>query len=209
MQDIIASLDDLTAHYQTPPDPRSILKEIDALDANYAAMVAASPFCVLATNGPGGLDCSPRGDAPGFVRVADSKTLMLPDRRGNNRLDSLKNIIADPRVGLLFLIPGVGETLRVNGRATLSIAPDLLDSFAMQGKRPTSVIVVAVETVYFQCSRAIVRADLWGGSHVGANPVPTGGTILRDIAARKTPEQPFDGETYDKGLKERVKASLY
>lgn len=205
----ITTLDQLASHYPATPDPRSILKELDHVDANYAAMIAASPFCVLATNGEGGLDCSPRGDEPGFVRVADRNTLMLPDRRGNNRLDSLKNIIADPRVGLLFLIPGIGETLRVNGRARLNVEPDLLASFAMQGKLPASVIVIAVEAVYFQCSRAIVRADLWSAPKTDKASVPTGGKILRDITAARTPDDIFDGETYDKGLPERVKATLY
>jgi uncharacterized protein len=205
----ITTLDQLAAHYPAAPDPRSLIKEMDHIDANYAAMIAASPFCVLATNGVEGLDCSPRGDAPGFVRVADRNTLMLPDRRGNNRLDSLKNIIGDPRVGLLFLIPGIGETLRVNGRATLSVEPELLASFAMQGKLPASVIVIDVDAVYFQCSRAIVRADLWTTPTTDRASVPTGGKILRDITAARTPDDVFDGETYDKALPERVKATLY
>jgi uncharacterized protein len=205
----ITTLDQLAGHYPNPVAPASILKELDHIDANYAAMIAASPFCVLATNGEGGLDCSPRGDAPGFVRVADANTLMLPDRRGNNRLDSLKNIIADPRVGLLFLIPGIGETLRVNGRAVLSVEPDLLASFAMQGKLPASVIVITVETVYFQCSRAIVRADLWAAPKTEEASVPKAGQILRDITAAKTPDSVFDGDSYDKALPERVKATLY
>lgn len=209
MNTTITSLDDLAAHYPNPVAPASILKELDHIDANYAAMIAASPFCVLATNGLGGLDCSPRGDAPGFVRVADQNTLMLPDRRGNNRLDSLKNIIADPRVGLLFLIPGIGETLRVNGRATLSVEPALLASFAIQGKLPASVIVIQVDAVYFQCSRAIVRADLWSAPKTDKTAVPKAGQILRDITTNKTPDDVFDGETYDKGLAERVKATLY
>lgn len=205
----ITTLDQLASHYPATPDPRSIIKELDHIDANYGAMIAASPFCVLATNGEGGLDCSPRGDQPGFVRVADRHTLMLPDRRGNNRLDSLKNIIGDPRVGLLFLIPGIGETLRVNGRASLSVAPELLASFTMQGKLPASVIVIQVEAVYFQCSRAIVRADLWSAPKTDKASVPKAGQILRDITAVKTPDSVFDGETYDKGLAERVKATLY
>lgn len=207
--DTITTLDELSAHYPAAPAPASLIKELDHVDANYAAMIAASPFCVLATSGPGGLDCSPRGDAPGFVRVTDARTLMLPDRRGNNRLDTLKNIIADPRVGLLFLIPGIGETLRVNGRATLSVAPDLLASFAVQGKAPASVIVIAVESVYFQCSRAVVRADLWAGPRAEIAALPKAGQILHDITAARTPANVFDGEAYDKALPERLKATLY
>ncbi len=118
--------------------PSSLAKEIDHVDTHYAALVAASPFCAIASAGPGGLDVSPRGDGPGSVAVADSKTLLLPDRRGNNRADTLKNIVADPRVALLFLIPGVGEALRVNGTARISIDPDLCRRFAMDGKHARS-----------------------------------------------------------------------
>src|ERR1051326_3713997 len=122
--------------------PGAIAKEIDYIHPHYRAMIEASPFMVLGTCGPEGLDVSPRGDPPGFVHVADEKTLLIPDRRGNNRADSLRNIIRDPRVALLFLIPGVGETLRGNGRALLSTEPELLDSFAMEGNRPRCVIVI-------------------------------------------------------------------
>src|SRR5512147_1284576 len=120
-----------------------------------------SPFAALATSGPEGLDCSPRGDLPGFVRIHDEKTLAMPDRRGNNRIDSLRNIVRDPRVALLFLIPGSGTTFRVNGRAVVSTDPELLASFAVEDHAPRSVIVVTVETAYFQCARAIVRSELW------------------------------------------------
>src|SRR5262249_13352741 len=115
-------------------------KEIDYLHPHYQKLIAASPFFVLATGGPGGMDASPRGDAPGFVEVQDEKTLLIPDRRGNNRVDSLRNIIADPRVALLFLIPGIGETLRVNGRAEIRTDPALLERFSVDGKPPRSVI---------------------------------------------------------------------
>ncbi|MFA6967051.1 pyridoxamine 5'-phosphate oxidase family protein [Bosea sp. (in: a-proteobacteria)] len=206
----ITSLDALSALYPNPIVPASIAKEIDHVDANYAALIAASPFFVLATNGPGGLDCSPRGDLPGFVTVADTKTLLIPDRRGNNRLDSLKNILFDPRIGMLFLIPGYGETLRVNGVAVLSDDPELCGRFTMAGKRPACVIVVTVESVYFQCSRAIVRAGLWNPqTHVAKGAVPSAGTILRDITARDATVETFDGEAYDRALPERVKATLY
>ncbi|KPH75096.1 pyridoxamine 5'-phosphate oxidase family protein [Bosea vaviloviae] len=206
----ITSLDALTALYPNPIVPASIAKEIDHVDANYAALIAASPFFVLATNGPGGLDCSPRGDQPGFVTVADAKTLLIPDRRGNNRLDSLKNILFDPRIGMLFLVPGYGETLRVNGVAVLSDDPELCARFEMAGKLPACVTVVTVESVYFQCSRAVVRAGLWNPqTHVAKGAVPSAGTILRDITARDAAVETFDGEAYDKALPERVKATLY
>jgi PPOX class probable FMN-dependent enzyme len=183
----------------------SILKEIDHVDANYAAWIAASPFCVLGTVGPEGLDCSPRGDAPGFVRLLDDKTLLIPDRRGNNRIDSLRNIVADPRVALLFFIPGQGETLRVNGRCRLSADPELCAEFAMQGKPPKLVLVVSVETVFFQCSRALVRSRLWdAAAHVLPGTVPTPGKILADISSQR-----IDGAEYDRELPGRVKTTLY
>jgi PPOX class probable FMN-dependent enzyme len=206
----ITSPDELAALYPNPIAPASVIKEIDHIDENYAALIAASPFLVLATNGPDGLDCSPRGDQPGFVTVSDAKTLLIPDRRGNNRLDSLKNILFDNRIGMLFMIPGYGETLRVNGTATLSTDPELCARFETAGKLPACVIVVAVESVYFQCSRAVVRADLWNPSaQIGRRTLPSAGTILRDIAARHATAAAFDGEAYDKALPERVKATLY
>jgi PPOX class probable FMN-dependent enzyme len=206
----ITSPEQLMALYPNPVAPASIHKEIDHVDANYAALIAASPFFVLATNGPDGLDCSPRGDQPGFVTVRDTKTLLIPDRKGNNRLDSLKNILFDPRIGMLFLVPGYGETLRVNGVASLSSDPELCAGFEMAGKLPACVIVVTVESVYFQCSRAVVRAELWNAErHVDRSSVPSAGTILRDITARNAAVETFDGEAYDKALPERVRATLY
>lgn len=206
----ITSPEELAALYPNPIAPASVIKEIDHVDANYGALIAASPFFVLATNGPDGLDCSPRGDLPGFVAVSNAKTLLIPDRRGNNRLDSLKNILFDNRIGMLFLIPGYGETLRVNGTATLSTDPELCARFDMAGKLPACVIVVAVQSVYFQCSRAVVRADLWNpAAQVDRRSLPSAGTILRDIAARHATAEAFDGEAYDKALPERVRATLY
>src|SRR5580700_3369976 len=133
----ISTVEELEAIYGLPAET-SIVKQVDRVTPHYRAFIDASPFAVLATGGPEGLDCSPRGDVSGFVRVHDSKTLMMPDRRGNNRVDSLRNIVRDPRVALLFLIPGVGNTLRVNGRARLAVDPDLLGSFVMDGKAPRS-----------------------------------------------------------------------
>ena len=206
----ITSLDQLAALYTNPVAPASLIKEIDHVDANYGALIAASPFFVLATNGPDGLDCSPRGDLPGFVTVSDAKTLLIPDRRGNNRLDSLKNILFDNRIGMLFLVPGYGETLRVNGTATLSSDPELCARFDMAGKLPACVMVVTVESVYFQCSRAVVRADLWNPeARVAKGNLPSAGTILREITARAPAVETFDGEAYDKALPARVKATLY
>lgn len=206
----IASLDDLARAYPNPSAPASVFKEIDHVDENYAALIAASPFFVLATVGPEGLDCSPRGDLPGFVTVRDAKTLLIPDRKGNNRLDSLGNILFDDRIGMLFLIPGYGETLRVNGRADLSCDPGLCACFEMAGKLPASVMIVHVDAVYFQCSRAVVRAELWNPERqVDKRKLPSPGTILRDITARNAAVETFDGKAYDEALPARVKATLY
>jgi PPOX class probable FMN-dependent enzyme len=161
---------------------------------------------VLATAGPEGLDASPRGDPPGsFVQVLDDRTLLIPDRRGNNRVDSLRNIIRDPRVALLFLIPGVGETLRVNGRASVSVAPDLLGRFPFRGTLPRSVIVVAADSVYFQCPKALVRSELWNpAKQIDRKALPSTGTILADITTGRV-----GGEAYDREYPERLRTTLY
>src|ERR1700754_4816452 len=174
----IEDLATLAALYGEPGEA-SIRKKVDHLHPHYRAIVEAAPFAVLATAGPEGLDASPRGDAPGFVVVEDEHTLLLPDRRGNNRVDSLRNVIRDPRVALLFLVPGMGETLRVNGCAHISIEPELLARFEVDGKLPRSVLVIRVETVYFQCSRAVVRSGLWEAPrHVPRERLPSPGAIL-------------------------------
>ncbi len=187
------------------PSGASVEKEIDYLHPHYRRLIAASPFFVLATSGPDGVDASPRGDAPGFVVVEDEKTLLIPDRRGNNRIDSLRNIIANPHVALLFLIPGIGETLRVNGRAEISTDPALLERFRVEGSPPRSVIVIRVDTVFFQCARAIFRSKLWDpAQHIERGSLPSLGAILADITRGR-----FDGKEYDKGLYDRLKGSLY
>ena len=187
------------------PSGAAVEKEIDYIHPHYRTLIAASPFVVLATSGPEGLDTSPRGDPPGFVIVEDEKTLLIPDRRGNNRVDSLRNIVTNPHVALLFLIPGVGETLRVNGRAIISTAPALLDRFSVGGKLPRSVIVVRVDTVFFQCSRAVFRAKLWDAArHIDRGSLPSLGTMLADISQSR-----INAANYDSGLYERLKAALY
>jgi PPOX class probable FMN-dependent enzyme len=187
------------------PAGAAVEKEVSYIHPHYRRLIEASPFVVLATCGPEGLDASPRGDPAGFIAVQDEKTLLIPDRRGNNRADSLRNIIGNPHVALLFLIPGVGETLRVNGRALISTEPSLLERFAMDGKLPRSVIVVNVDTVFFQCSRAIWRSKLWDASHhVDRASLPSTGTIVADISGSRV-----EKESYDAGLYERLKASLY
>jgi PPOX class probable FMN-dependent enzyme len=185
--------------------PAALTKEVDYLHPHYRAMIAASPFVVLATSGPDGLDASPRGDPAGFIAIKDDRTLLIPDRRGNNRVDTLRNLITDPRIALLFLIPGVGETLRVNGRAEISIDPALLARFPMQGKLPRSVIVVHVDTVYFQCPKALVRSELWNPArHIERKSLPSTGTILADISRGAV-----GGEQYDREYPERLKATIY
>jgi len=201
---VITSVDQLEALYGMPGET-STAKEIDHISPHYRRYIEASPFVALATGGPEGLDCSPRGDARGFVRIHDDKTVMMPDRRGNNRVDSLRNIVRDPRVGLLFLIPGSGNTLRLNGRAHLSTDPALLDSFVMEGKPPRSVIVIAVERVYFQCARAILRADLWNPARqVAPDALPSAGDILAALSSGRV-----GGAAYDAEWPGRAKASMW
>lgn len=187
------------------PSAAATRKVAPVVTAHYAAFITASPFVALATQGPDGLDCSPRGDVAGFVRIHDERTLMMPDRRGNNRVDSLRNIVLDNRVGLLFLIPGSGTTLRVNGTAVVCIEPALLDSFRMDGKAPRSVVVVTVDAVYFQCSRAIIRANLWDPAHhEAAESLPTPGTILAHLTNGEV-----GGLPYDQAWPERALQSMW
>ena len=201
---IIATVEQLEAIYGKPVEA-STVKEVDWITPHYRAYIETAPFAVLATGGPEGLDCSPRGDLAGFARVHDEKTLMLPDRRGNNRVDSLRNIVRDPRVALLFMIPGVGNTLRVNGRARLSIDPDLLASFAVDGKAPRCVMVMTVDAVYFQCARALVRSELWNPArHVDPKSLPSAGQILAALSANRV-----GGEAYDRAWPERAKQTLW
>jgi len=200
----ITTLEQLKAIYGEPVG-NSLVKELDHLSDHYRAFIEASPFVVLATAGPEGLDCTPRGDPPGFVRVEGRHTLMIPDRRGNNRVDSLRNLVTDPRISLLFLIPGVGETLRVNGRAVISTDPDLCRSFAMADKLPRSVIVVTAERVYFQCPKALVRSRLWDPSrHLDRKSLPSTGQILAAIRPGE-----IDAEAVDRAYPERLKQTIY
>jgi PPOX class probable FMN-dependent enzyme len=201
---IIATTEQLEAIYGQIGDA-SIVKVADRVTPPYRVLIEKSPFAALATSGPEGLDCSPRGDLPGFVRIHDEKTLMMPDRRGNNRVDSLRNIVRDPRIALLFLIPGSGSTLRVNGSARVSADPDLLKSFKMEGKAPRTVIVMTVDEIYFQCARAIVRSDLWNpDKRVDPRSLPTPGQILASMSENKV-----GGESYDREWPERAKNSMW
>lgn len=204
MPDILTTVAELEAFYGQPGET-STVKEVARITPHYRAYIEASPYAALATSGPEGLDCSPRGDKPGFVRIHDDKTLMLPDRRGNNRIDSLRNIVRDPRVALLFMIPGVGNTLRVNGRAHLSVEPALLASFAVEDKAPRSVMVMTVEAVYFQCARALVRSELWNPArHVDPRSLPSAGQILAALSQERV-----GGETYDREWAGRAAKTMW
>lgn len=185
--------------------PASLRKESSHITPHYQALIEASPFAVLATSGPDGLDASPRGDAPGFIRVEDRHTLLLPERRGNNRIDSLRNLLHDPRAALLFLIPGLGETLRVNGRARISVRPDLLERFAVDGKPPKCVLHIDVDAVFFQCARATLRAQLWQPqSWRDISALPSAGQMLAALT-----DNEIDGGKYDADLPARQRATLY
>lgn len=201
----VRTMEELEALYQPAPVPASIVKEVGWITPHYRALIEASPFAVLATSGPEGLDCSPRGDRPGFVRVADPHTLVMPDRRGKNRIDSLRNIVRDPAVALLFLIPGSGTTIRVNGRARISIEPDLLTSLAVEGQPPRTAVVIAVEAAYFQCARAIVRSRLWDPARfVDPATLPTPGDMLAALSSGEV-----GGADYDRAWPNRAAATLW
>ena len=200
----IRTLDELEALYSAPV-PTSITKEIDHLTDLHRAYIEASPFVLVATSGLDGIDCSPRGDPPGFVRVVDEQTLLMPDRRGNNRLDTLRNLVVDPRIGLLFLVPGVGVTLRVNGTAEISTDDELRESFAMGDKVPTTVIVITTTSVYTQCPKALVRSHLWDPTrHRDPSELPSVGDILEMITSGG-----FDGKAYDEAYPQRVRETIY
>jgi uncharacterized protein len=200
----VSNADELATHYARPLE-RVLKKELDHVDALGRAFITASPFLVLATGGKAGLDCSPKGDQPGFVQVADDgRTLLIPDRRGNNRLDGLKNIVEDPRVGLIFFIPGANETYRVNGRAHVSADPLLRDRFAVNGKVPATVVVVAVEQAFPHCPKALVRSDCWRAAGAGR---PEGTPTLGDFAAARTPGT--DADAYNAEYARRMPGELY
>ena len=200
---IITSVEELKAIYDGVSEA-SVAKVTKTLTPEYRQMIEASPFLAFATVGPEGLDCSPRGDLGGAVRIQDDSTLLLPDWRGNNRIDSLINIVRDPRVALMFLVPGSNTTMRINGRAVISVEPALLESFEMDGRHPRSVTVITVNEVYFQCARALMRAELWNPEHfVDPKSLPTPGTLLKAAKAD------FDKETYDREWPERAAKTMW
>lgn len=200
----IGSIDQLEAIYGLPGET-STVKVTDSLIPEYRAFVEASPFVALATCGPEGLDCSPRGDRERVLEIANETTLHLPDRRGNNRVDSLRNIVRDPSVAVLFFLPGSVTTLRVNGEAHVSVDPQLLERYAVDGKQPRTVIIIQINEVYFQCGRAIVRSELWNPDRfVEPESLPTPGTILAKLS-----DDRVGGETYDDEWPERARKTLW
>ncbi len=199
----IDSVEALESHYKAAV-PASLLKELDYISDHYRAFIDKSPFVVVASVGKGGLDCTPRGDPAGFVRVVDKHTVLMPDRRGNNRLDTLRNFVEDSRASLLFLIPGVGETLRINGHAYILTDPQLCQSFEMKGKLPASVVMFKVDRIYFQCQKALARSKLWSPeTQVARSELPSTGDMLQALSSD------FDGEAYDRDYPERLKKTIY
>ena len=192
------------AAFYPPALERSVRKQMDHLDEHCRAFIAASPMVIVGTQS-GMADNSPRGDVAGFVKVADDHTLLIPDRRGNNRLDSLRNLVKNPAVGLLFLIPGVNESFRVNGEAVISRDPALTGQFVMQGQAPRTVIVVKVKEAYIQCSRALVRSDLWNpAKHPAPGSLPSMGTVMAKHTCGFV-----DAKAFDEEAKVRVPKTLY
>ncbi|WP_224816919.1 pyridoxamine 5'-phosphate oxidase family protein [Hasllibacter sp. MH4015] len=197
---IIEDIERLEALYGAPA-PNSVAKVTPRLTPHYRTWIDAARFVILSTVGPEGTDASPRGDDGPVVRIVDDTTLWLPDWRGNNRIDSLRNIVRDGRVSLMFMVPGAHSVVRINGTAKLSVDPDLTESFEQKGRHPKSVIVVSAEEVYFQCAKALMRSDLWARDD--AEGLPTAGAFIKEMVAE------FDGDTYDKGYPEYAKAKMW
>jgi PPOX class probable FMN-dependent enzyme len=201
---IIETVEELAAIYAGGLTQASVAKVTDYLTPLYRQMIEASPFVALATVGPEGLDCSPRGDIGGVVRIIDDKTVQMPDWRGNNRVDSLSNIVRDPRLALMFLVPGSTTTMRINGRGVVSDDEALLASFEMDGRHPRTVIVVTIDQVYFQCARALIRSELWNPDNfVDPKNLPTPGLMLKAATGD------FDHETYDREWPGRAAKTMW
>jgi len=176
----MGTLEDLRGCYPRPLE-RSLRKSLTKLDAHMRHFISLSPFLCLGTSGDGGGDVTPRGDSPGFVHVLDDQTLLIPDWPGNNRLDSLTNVVANPNVGLLFLIPGVNETLRVNGSAEITMEPVLLERWTVNGKHPRSAMRVTVREAYLHCAKALMRSKLWEDDYrIERKELPTYAQMLKD-----------------------------
>jgi uncharacterized protein len=200
----INTIADLEALYGQPMGA-ALTKEVDYITDQYRVFIEKAPFVVVATVGPEGLDCSPRGDPVGFVRVIDRTRVLIPDRRGNNRMDSMRNIVRDPRVSLLFLIPGVNETLRINGRARIIVDESLANTFTVNEKVPTTLLEVTADRVYYQCPKALIRSKLWSiDAQVPRSALPTGGQILQEIT-----NNAVNAAEYDAAYPERIRQTIY
>ena len=200
----ITSIEQLEKLYGEPV-PAAIVKEIDHISDDYRVFIDKAPFVVMATVGPEGLDCSPRGDPAGFVKVADPRTVLIPDRRGNNRVDALRNLVRDPRIALLFMIPGVGNTLRINGRAEIRDDAELLEQFAINGKLPRTVLRVTTDAVYFQCPKALIRSRLWDPAvQIARSELPSSGEILERLSRGR-----INAAEYEQAYPKRLAETLY
>ena len=199
----ISSVEELERLYGEMPE-RSLIKEAGHLTDAYAAFISRSPLVILATGNGEQVDTSPRGDEPGFVKIVSNRLLALPDRRGNNRIDSLRNIVANPAVSLLFLIPGINETVRVRGRARITADESVCAAFAVNGKLPATVLLIDIDRVYFQCARALMRGGAWDPArHASRDEVPSAGQMTRSA------HPDFDADSYDAELPGRQARTLY
>lgn len=187
------------------PTKAATIKVLNQLSPSYKRFILASPFIAMASVGPKGLDCSPRGDQQNVVRIADEKTLLMPDWRGNNRIDTLRNIVSDPRIALMFLVPGSNTVLRINGRAIVTADKDICAQFEVDAKHPRTVIAIDIGEVYFQCARAVKRARLWDPTtHIDSKNLPTPGDMLTEAS-----NGDFDGKSYDKNWSERAAKTMW
>ena len=188
------------------PNERSLKKELTRFDRHCRNFIGLSPFLVIASSDPSGrCDASPKGDAPGFVHVVDDETLLIPDRLGNNRVDSISNILQHPRIGLIFFVPGIRETLRVNGRAQITVDPAVLESCVANGKAPRSAILVTADEVYFHCGKALIRSDLWNPEkHVARKDFPSLGIVIAEQIG-----QQVDPKEAERMTEESYVARLY
>jgi PPOX class probable FMN-dependent enzyme len=186
----VTSHEALAALYPTP-SAGVLTKATDRIEGRSAAFIANSPFCVLSTIGHRGPHATPRGDAPGFVTLLDEKTIALPDRRGNNRLDALRDVLDDPRVTLIFFVPGMGETLRVHGTARITTDPDLRERLVMGCAKPATVMLISVTEVFMQCPRALLRAELWAGRGKPEG-TPSGGELIAEHTKGRMPAADYD-----------------
>ena len=207
---------------QTPPDPFAVstearLRELydqplegpikkvtHRIEATARAWIAASPFCVISTVGSRGVHATPRGDAPGFVAVEPDGSLIIPDRRGNNRLDALRDIIEDPRVSVIFFVPGAAEVLRVHGIARITADPALTARFVERGKTPATVLVVTVTELFMQCAKSIMRSRLWGET-----PRPDGVPTMGQLIAAHRADGQVDPAAYDREAPDRLRQTMY